>query len=90
MDDLQQPTGVGTTPTPTPTPPPQPQPTKPVDNSKGIAGMVLGIIGFFFLGIPLGIAAIVLGITDEPKTAFSWTAIVVGVVDIIGVLVYLS
>ena len=79
MDNLQPPV----VPTPTPTP-------KPKDNSKGIIGTILALVGFIVFGLPLGIAALVLGIIDEPKTPWSWTAIVIGVVDIVAVLAYLS
>lgn len=77
MDNLQPPVS------------PVPQPT-PKDNSKGIIGTILALVGFFVFGLPLGIAALVLGIIDEPKTTWSWTAIVIGVVDIVGVLYFLG
>ena len=70
-------------------PPVVPTP-QPKHNSRGIVGTILALVGFFVFGLPLGIAALVLGIIDEPKTTWSWTAIVIGVVDIVAVLVYLS
>jgi hypothetical protein len=67
-----------------------PTPTKPNDNSKSIIGTILALVGFIVFGLPLGIAALVLGIIDNPKTPWSWTAIVIGTVDIVAVLAYLS
>jgi hypothetical protein len=90
MEDLQQPTGVAPEATPTPTQVVQPVVVKKQDNSKGILGTILAIVGFFILGLPLGIAALILGIVDEPKTTWSWASIVIGALDIVAVLVYLS
>jgi hypothetical protein len=79
MSDLQQ----NLTPVP-------PTPTKPNDNTKGIIGTILGIVGFFILGIPLGTAAIILGAIEQPKTGWSWAAIIIGIVDIVALLALLS
>lgn len=74
---------------PTPTPTPTPEPQKP-NNSKGIIGMILALAGFIAFGLPLGIAALILGAIENPRSPYGWTAIVLGILDILVVLIYLN
>ena len=68
---------------------PTPQPQKP-NNSKGIIGLILALAGFIAFGLPLGIAAIIFGIIEEPKSKYAWAAIIIGVLDVVIVGFYLS
>jgi len=72
----------------TPIPPTQPNPTPSVN--KGLIGSILGFVGFIIFGLPLGVAAIILGVIDEPKNTWSYVSIVMGVIDIVGVLYVLG
>lgn len=66
----------------------------------GVAGMVISIIGLFFLGIPLGLLGIIFGgvslgkISKYPEKykgqGFGITAIIVGIVALVGALVLLA
>jgi hypothetical protein len=74
------------------------QPVSPVQNQQpqqqnktlGIVSLVTGIVGFFFLGIPLGITALVTGIIEKPKSGMAVAGIVLGVIDIVGAIYVLS
>ena len=62
--------------------------------------MVAGLVGLIIFGIPLGFLAITMGISSLAKIAresdrlygraFGVIAIIIGALDIIGVLIYLS
>jgi hypothetical protein len=74
MDNLNS------TPTPTPTP----------TVNKGLIGSILGFVGFIIFGLPLGVAALILGAIDTPKNTWSYVSIVMGIIDIVGVLYVLG
>ncbi len=78
MDNLQQ------TPTPTPSPTPTPK------TNLGLIGSVLGFVGLLIFALPLGIAALILGIVDQPKNSWSYISIVMGIIDIGSALYLLS
>lgn len=66
----------------------------------GVLAMVAGLVGIIIFGIPMGITAIITGISSLAKInresdrfygrAFGVIAIIIGTLDIIGVLIYLS
>jgi hypothetical protein len=70
----------------TPTPTPTPTPTV----NKGLIGSILGFVGFIIFGLPLGVAALILGVIDTPKNTWSYVSIVMGIIDIVGVLYVLG
>ncbi|AQQ54669.1 hypothetical protein [Planococcus lenghuensis] len=55
----------------------------------GWLGIILGIIGLFFLPVWMGIAAIILGIValNSPSRGLGWAAIILGVIDLLLVFV---
>lgn len=64
-------------------------------NVCGLLSFILSLVGLFILGLPLGIAAVVLGIVgivkfDREKQKYKWMGIVglcVGAFDIVGVII---
>ncbi len=64
-------------------------------NVCGLLSFILSLVGLFILGLPLGIAAVVLGIVgivkfDKEKQKYKWMGIVglcVGAFDIVGVII---
>ena len=58
--------------------------------NKGIIGIACAVIGWFTFGLPLSIAAIALGIADEPKATWSYISIIAGVVELIIILSWLA
>jgi hypothetical protein len=66
----------------------------------GVLAMVAGLVGLIIFGIPLGVLAITMGISSLAKItregdrlygrAFGVIAIIIGTLDVIGVLIYLS
>jgi hypothetical protein len=58
--------------------------------NKGIIGVVCAIIGWFAFGLPLSILAIGLGVSDKPKTTWSYISIIAGVVELLIILSWLS
>ena len=58
--------------------------------NKGIIGTVLGLVGLVVFGLPLGVAALILGLVDNPKNTWSYVSIVVGAVDVVAVLYFLG
>lgn len=63
-------------------------------NICALLSFIFSLVGLFVFGVPLGIAAIILGIIgivkfDKEKQKFKWMAIVglvLGVVDVIAIL----
>jgi hypothetical protein len=56
----------------------------------GIISLVTGIIGFFAFGIILGVVALVTGLVEKPRSGLSVAGIVLGIVDIVGAIYFLS
>lgn len=67
-------------------------------NVCGLLSFIFSLVGLFLYGLPLGIAAIVLGIIgiakfDKEKQKHKWMAIVglcIGIFDILGVVLLAS
>jgi len=55
----------------------------------GIASLICGVIGFFIFGIPLGFAAIITGVLSL-ETKLGKAGLIIGIIDIIGVMLLLS
>lgn len=51
----------------------------------GWGGIILGIIGLFFLPVLMGIVSIVLGVIalGTPHRGLGWAAIILGVIDLL-------
>lgn len=65
---------------------------KKMNNEKakvnlGIMGTILAGFGLFIFGLPLGITAVVLGLLDNPKNTWSYTAIVTGAAVVAAVVI---
>ena len=58
--------------------------------SKGIIGIGCAVIGWFAFGLPLSIAAIALGVSEQPKTTWSYISIIAGVAELIIILSWLA
>lgn len=57
----------------------------------GVIGLILSLVGLVFgFAIPLGIAAIILAAMEDFKTPFGIAGAVIGLIDIVIVLAYLS
>lgn len=53
-------------------------------NALGVSSLVLGIIGLFIAGIPLGLLAIIFGaIGMSRKQRFSKAGFVLGIIDVV-------
>lgn len=71
-----------------------------VGEPTGTWGFVLGIIGLFILGLPLGIAALILGAVSLGKhgnnpgkykgQGLAIAALILGIIDIVGALIAIS
>lgn len=66
--------------------------TERTDNGPawaGWLGVILGIIGLFFLPLWMGIAAIIFGIValKSASKGLGWAAIIIGIIDLILVFV---
>lgn len=67
-------------------------------NTCGLLSFIFSLVGLLVFGMPLGVAAIILGIVsivkfDANKQKFKWMGIVgicVGVVDVIGVIMNMA
>jgi hypothetical protein len=77
----------------------QPQTNQPIQqtqqnnkpsNTLGIISLVTGILGFFIFPIPFGIAALVTGLIEKPKSGLAVAGIVLGAVDIAAGLLILT
>jgi hypothetical protein len=58
--------------------------------NKGIIGIVCAFIGWFAFGLPLSILAVGLGLSDKPKTTWSYISIIAGVVELVIILSWLA
>lgn len=58
--------------------------------NKGVIGIGCAIVGWFMFGLPLSIAAIALGVSDKPKTTWSYISIIAGVAELLIILNYWS
>jgi hypothetical protein len=60
------------------------------NNTLGIISLITGIVGFFLFGIILGIVALVTGLVEKPKSGMAVAGIVLGIIDIIGAIVFIG
>lgn len=61
------------------------------NQTLGILSLILSLVGLLFgFALPLGIAAIILGAVETPKTPFGIAGIIVGIVDVVIILAYLG
>jgi hypothetical protein len=59
------------------------------NNLMGLTSLVCGIVGFFIFGIILGIIAIITGILSI-ETRLGKIGLVIGIIDIVGLLILIS
>ena len=63
--------------------------TEGTSSSTGAISVATGVIGLLIFGLPLGIVSVILGIKSIESTAGK-IGLILGVVDIIGVLLFLG
>ena len=75
---------------------------KQKEKEMEIASLVLGIVGFFFAGIPCGCLAIVFGVLflsrtnkasdsrDPRPVSIAYAGLILGILDVVGVISFLN
>jgi hypothetical protein len=51
----------------------------------GVVGLLAGIVGLFFLPLPFGLLALILGIASRvrEKASLAWLAVILGIANIV-------